>query len=313
MRIPTLEGVIPAIVTPFGPDLEVDEDSLRVLIRSVLQPEGITGLVVNGIAGEVDALTRAERERIVAIAVEEVPAGLPVIAGVEAPTAHDARSQVEAAAEAGAAAVLLQAPAAFARGITEAPEVAVEYVTEVGRAGVPIVLFQHQAATQRAYPLPLLLRLLEVPSIVAVKETVWEVGRYEQTVRAIRRERPATRVMLANDTLLLPCMVSAMPDGVLVGFASIAGREIARMWAAVLADRLDEARAIHESLAPLRDAIYASPPLAYYPRAKAALNLLGILPGRAVRSPLIEASAGDVDRVRAALIASGLLGSPPPS
>jgi 4-hydroxy-tetrahydrodipicolinate synthase len=237
----------------------------------------------------------------------EVPDGRLVVAGIAAATAADARAQVQSVGAAGADAVLLQAPASFARGVGEIPEVALRFVHEVAAEGLPVILFQHQVSTQRNYPLPLLLRLLELENVVAVKETIWDVARYEQTVDAVRRERPDVQVLLANDTLLLPCMVSAAPDGLLLGFAALAGEQIARMFRAVQEGDLNEARRLHAALAPLRDAIYAPPSLAYYPRMKAAFTMLGVLPNRRVRSPLVETSPEELDAVRTALTTSGLL------
>jgi 4-hydroxy-tetrahydrodipicolinate synthase len=300
-------GVLPALVTPFNNDHSVDESTLRGLIRHALTPSDAIGVVVNAVAAEADSLSRTERERVISLAREAVPEHFHVVTGIAAATAEDARSQTDAAAALGAHSILLQAPASFARGIADAPEIAVRYIREVARSGVPIVLFQHQANTLRSYPVSLLLRLLEIENVVAVKETIWDVARYEQNVAAVRRERPDVQVLLANDTLLLPCMISEMPDGLLLGFASLAGKQIAQLWRAVKSGQLDEARRLHAALAPLRDAIYANPALAYYPRMKAALHLLGILPNMTVRSPLIEASAEDIEIVRAALVSSGLL------
>lgn len=302
-----LTGVFPAPVTPFDDGLAVDEGTLRGLVKHALAPQGMTGVVVNAVAGEADALSAAEQTRIVEVVRSEVDGGRLVVAGIAASTAHSARSQVEAVAAAGADAVLLQAPGSFARGIGEAPEVALRFVREAARGGLPVILFQHQVSTQRAYPLPLLLQLLEIDNVVAVKETIWDVARYEQNVAAIRRERPDVQVLLANDTLLLPCLVSAMPDGLLLGFAALAGDLIAQMFRAVQAGDLHEARRLHDALAPLRDTIYASPSLSYYSRMKVALHLLGVLPNHRVRSPLVESSPEEIERVRAALTTSGLL------
>jgi 4-hydroxy-tetrahydrodipicolinate synthase len=304
-----LPGLVPAVVTPFDDLFQLDELALRGLVRKVLTASETVGVLVNGVAGEVEALSRQERERVIAITAEEASGKGPVIAGIEAATPSIARSDAERAAASGAAAVLLQAPAAFARGIAEAPDVALRYVREVARAEVPIFLFQHQFLSQRAYPLPLLLQLLEIENVIGIKETIWDVARYEQTVTAVRRERPDALVMLANDTLLLPCLVSAMPDGMMLGFASLAGEEISQLWRSVKNGRLDEARRLHSMLAPIRDAVYAPPGLAYYPRLKAGLQVLGLLPNRNVRPPLVTSTDETVEQLRAALFSSSLLAS----
>jgi 4-hydroxy-tetrahydrodipicolinate synthase len=301
-----LRGLVPAVVTPFNSKLQVDEAALAGLIAHALRPPEAVAILVNGIAGEVDSLQLQERSRNIEVA--RFAAGeRHVVAGIEAHTAVDARVQAESAAKAGADAVLLQAPAAFARGIAEAPDVAIAYVREVASGGVPIILFQHQFTSQRSYPLALLLRLMEIDGVAGVKETIWDVARYERTVTAIRHERPDAQVMLANDTLLLPCLVSAIPDGMMLGFASLAGQQIAGLWRAVFSGNLVEAMRIHREIAPLRDALYCPPALSYYPRLKAGLHLLGLLPTMEVRSPLVRCSAAELATMRDALTQSGLL------
>lgn len=302
-----LRGVLPAMVTPFRPDFALDEAAIGELIRSLLKVEGIMGLVVNGVAGEVSALTTDEQALVVRVVVQAANDRVPVIAGISAETPRGAARAAERAAHAGARGVLVQAPALFGRGIAQAPEVAVSYFREVAAVGSPLIVFQHQVGTGRAYPIPLLLRLLDIDNVVAVKETVWDAERYEAEVRAIRRHRPDTRILCGNDTILLSCLALGGYDGLLVGFATLVPELIVDLYEAVERGDLKAAQAVNDRLAALTEAIYAPPPINYYARMKAALVLLGRVPHAAVRPPVQPTPKAEIERLRAALCKARLL------
>ncbi|MGD0783995.1 MAG: dihydrodipicolinate synthase family protein, partial [Candidatus Aminicenantales bacterium] len=63
-------GAYTLLMTPFGPDLRLDEDGLRTLVRTQIEG-GIHGLAPLGVTGESPLLTDAEIRRVVEICVEE--------------------------------------------------------------------------------------------------------------------------------------------------------------------------------------------------------------------------------------------------
>src|SRR5438093_225720 len=75
-------GVMPANVLPFTSDLAIDEPAYRRHLRWLADTRGITGIVANGHASEVSSLSRDERKRSLAIALDEVGGACPIIAGV---------------------------------------------------------------------------------------------------------------------------------------------------------------------------------------------------------------------------------------
>jgi 4-hydroxy-tetrahydrodipicolinate synthase len=302
-----LAGVLPATITPFRDDYSIDQQALDCLVRSLLDVNGVTGIVVNGVAGEVGALSAEEQAEVVAVAASACGGRVPVVAGLTAETAQGAAKLTELAAAKGASGVLVQAPAVFGRGIAQAPEIAVAYFREVAAVGVPIIVFQHQIQTGRAYPAPLLLKLLEIANVVAVKETVWDAEQYEREVRAIRRHRPETRILCANDTILLPCLSFGIHDGLLVGFASMIPKLIVKLYDAISRGDLKAAQRTNDRLAPLTALVYASPPINYYSRMKAAMKIMGGLPNAIVRPPLHPSPGSEVDAIRGALKAAEIV------
>src|SRR5207244_7995016 len=77
-------GTMPANLLPFTADLAIDEAAYRKHLRWLVDTPGVTGIVANGHASEVSSLSREERKRALAIAVDEVAGACPGVAGVYA-------------------------------------------------------------------------------------------------------------------------------------------------------------------------------------------------------------------------------------
>ena len=73
------------------------------------------------------------------------------------------------------------------------------------------------------------------------------------------------------------------------------------------AGKLDEARQLHERITPTAEVFYAEPWVDMHNRMKEALVLLGRLPRAVVRPPLTKISTQEIERIRAALTAAGLM------
>src|SRR2546428_13240871 len=76
-----LSGIMPANLLPFTADLSIDEPAYRNHLRWLADTRGVTGIVANGHAAEVSSLSREERTRALAIALDEVGTRCPVVAG----------------------------------------------------------------------------------------------------------------------------------------------------------------------------------------------------------------------------------------
>jgi len=74
------QGCGTALITPFRPDLSLDEEGLRRLVRRQIEG-GIHFLVPCGTTGENPTLSREEHLRVVEITLEEAQKRTPVLAG----------------------------------------------------------------------------------------------------------------------------------------------------------------------------------------------------------------------------------------
>src|SRR3989442_7036174 len=94
-------GIMPANLLPFTADLSIDEPAYRSHLRWLADTRGVTGIVANGHAAEVSSLSREERTRALAIALDEVGPRAPVLPGAYPAGPHEAVALAPAAKASG--------------------------------------------------------------------------------------------------------------------------------------------------------------------------------------------------------------------
>jgi len=96
-------------------------------------------------------------------------------------------------------------------------------------------------------------------------------------------------------------------NGLLSGSGSVIADLQAKLFRAVRANDLATARQINDRIWLTAEAFYSEPWVDMHNRMKEALVMLGKLPRAAVRPPLVKISQAEVQRIRKALVAAGLL------
>jgi len=276
-------GVMPANVLPFTSDLAIDEPAYRRHLRWLADTRGVTGIVANGHASEVSSLTREERKRSLAIALDEVGGACPIIAGVYSDGTQEAVDLARDARDAGAAGVLVFPPTLFMWGAQLKPDMVRQHFSEIAaRADLPIVVFEYPPASGIGYAPETLARLAEIPQVVAVKDWSNEIVAFEANLRALRATgRPVS------------------------GMGSVTADLQAELFEACGKGDLDGARRINDRLAPLVSVFYAPPFVDMHNRMKEALVLLGRIPAAHVRPPLTPVSTMEREAIRRALALAG--------
>jgi 4-hydroxy-tetrahydrodipicolinate synthase len=93
-----IEGVLPALITPFTPERKIDETGFREIIEYVVE-QGVSGIVPCGTTGESATLTPKEHEQLINIAIDA--SNVPVIAGTGSNNTEEAIRFTIHAADAG--------------------------------------------------------------------------------------------------------------------------------------------------------------------------------------------------------------------
>jgi len=300
------QGVIPAVVLPFHEDLSIDQVSFRAHLRDVASVEGLSALTINAHSTEVGSCSFDEQRRGLAITAEEVGGRLPIVHGIYAEGSLEAARIAKMAAAGGAAALLVFPPGPFTMG--QRPEMAIEHFRRIADAAdLPMIAFQYPLSGGQGYPLATLLKIIEaVPRVAAIKDWCASPQLHERQVRTLQALKPAVNVLTTHSAWLLSSLVSGA-NGLLSGSGSVIAELQVKLFRAVRADDLATARHINERIWPTAEAFYAEPWVDMHNRMKEALVLMGRLPRAVVRPPLVKISTAEVERIRAALIAAGLL------
>jgi 4-hydroxy-tetrahydrodipicolinate synthase len=307
IRQPVLRDVVPAILTPFRDDLTVDAEQLQLLADRLAATDGVGAIFCTGHAGEVAALSRDERRQVVKLVVEATEGRRPVIAGVYTDSITDAVAMARDAREAGAAAVTVFAPPIFADGATLTSEMPFRFFEAVAKqAETPVVVFQFPPSSGLGYTTETLVRLAELPEVVAVKEGSADMAAYERNFRALSSLDSPVPVLTSNNTWLLASLAVGA-DGILSGSSSVVAALHAELWSAVQAGDLPAARAVNDRLYPLVQVFYRDPFINMHTRMKEALVMLGGLRSATVRPPLMPIGKEERDEIRGALQAAGLI------
>jgi 4-hydroxy-tetrahydrodipicolinate synthase len=280
-----LSGLLTAMVTPFQEDGRVDEDAAVAMARHLLA-NGSDGLVVCGTTGEAATMTDAEHLGMIRLIAQECGGDGVVVGGTGSNDTRHAVELTEQAVAAGVDAVLSVTPyynKPNARGIRR-------HFEEVARAagGTPVILYNIPGRTATNMPPELLADLATIDGIEGLKQS------NEAELQLI----DGLAVFAGNDDLLARTLDLGGAGGICVS-SHVVGPEMKRLF--------DEPARRAELDAALHD-VYAAMFVTASPApVKAALTLLGHRVG-GLRLPLVECDEAELEVVREALEAHGLLG-----
>lgn len=301
----SLSGVIPANILPFDEEGRIDAGEYRRHLTWLAGTPGVSGITCNGHAGEVAALDRGERRRAVAIAAETMAGRLPLIAGIYAENSAQAISLARDAQSEGADALLVMPPNALI--FDGRPDMAYRHHAELASAvGLPLVVFVYPAWTRMQYDTGTLIRICEIPNVVAVKEWSLDICVLERNLRAVRDLGRPVSVLSSFSTSLLPSLVLGA-DGILSGHGSVIADLQAGLLRAVGDGDLAGARTTYRRIQMLTAAVYRSPMGDMYTRMKEQLVMLGRQQRAVVRPPLCALSFQEREELRTVLVRAGLL------
>ncbi len=299
-------GVIPACILPFDENLAIDEAAFRQHLRDVTAVPGLSAITINAHSTEVASCSFDEQRRVLAIAGDEVGGKLPIVNGIYAEGSLEASRIARMAQDGGASALLVFPPGPFTLG--QRPAMAIDHFRRIADASdPPLVAFQYPLRSGQGYPLDTLLQLVAaVPTIRAIKDWTPEVPLHECQIRTLQALDPPVNVLSTNSAWLLSSLVLGC-KGLLSGAGSVIAHLQARLWRAVQDNDLAEARRINDRIWPVVEAFYADPFVDMHNRMKEALVLLGRQKRAVVRPPLVKLGTAEIARLKAALIAAGLL------
>ena len=283
-----IEGVLPALITPFTKDNEVDEEGLRQNIEFLIEG-GVSGIVPCGTTGESATLSMSEHEHVIEIAIN--CSTVPVVAGTGSNNTIEALELTKSAEDAGADAALLITPyynKPNDRGMI-AHFKAISHTVDL-----PLILYNVPSRTGINLKPEVVADLARESNIIGIKEAS---GNLEQITRIIELTQDEDFVIFSGDDALTLPIMALGGVGVISVVANVAPSLVVSMVKAFQKGELKKARKINIELAPLiRAAFLETNPIPI----KKAVELIGLSAG-ALRLPLASISADNEKKLRTAL------------
>jgi 4-hydroxy-tetrahydrodipicolinate synthase len=299
-----LRGSIVPLVTPFC-DGRVDEAALAALIEWQIA-SGSHGIGVTGSTGEPAALSLAERERVIALAVETARGRVPVVAGTGSANFEETLHLTRFARRVGADAALVVTPYYTRPG----QEGLYRYFRALAEAtDLPIILYNIPGRTATNLEPETTARLArDCPTIVGIKESNKDL---EHICRVMHRCGPTFAVYSGIELLCFPVLALG-GAGYVSATGNVLPREVARLYDLVVAGQWEEARQLHYHLLPMNDVLFIETnPVP----VKTALGLMGRIRPE-VRPPHAPLAPQHEARLREVMAGYGLLpegaGAPAP-
>jgi len=288
-----IEGCFTAVVTPFK-DGQVDFDCLAKLVDWQIE-QGVDGIVAVGTTGESATLDVDEHVAVIAATVKAAKGRVPVVAGAGGNATAEALALTEASERAGADALLHVTPY-YNRPNQEGLYRHFEAVAKSTK--LPIILYNVPTRTACDLLTDTVVRLVELPNIVAIKDATGNLVRGSELCAKVG-DRIA--VLSGDDGTSFP-LYACGSKGVISVVSNVAPRAMSDMWDAVKANDWERARKRHFELRVLSQMLFNEPSPA---PTKAALSLLGRCT-MDVRLPLVGASSALVEQLRTELRTLGL-------
>lgn len=164
-NIQQYKGVIPALMTVFDQNENIDEAGMRSLVNYVLEQK-VDGLYLTGSTGEGFLMTLEERKRVVEIVMDEVAGRVPVLVHVGAISTKLSIELAQHAYEAGADGVSSVPP--FYWKFTD--DQIFNYYKEIAEA-TPLPMIVYNVPLAGLFGIPMVKRLATVENIKGIKYT----------------------------------------------------------------------------------------------------------------------------------------------
>jgi 4-hydroxy-tetrahydrodipicolinate synthase len=291
-----LRGIIPPLVTPFTPGAQdLDEDALRAEVRYLLDV-GVHGLTLCGSTGEGHTLSVDETVRCAEIAVQEARGQVPVVVGIIRDSTREVVRYGQALKQVRGVDALQITPVHYL--FQPGPDGTCAYYAEIGEAvGLPIVIYN--VVPWNTVSPATLLRLSEIPHVIAVKQSGGDIHKLAELLRA---NQGRLQVLSAVDDLLYPSFALGA-QGAIAAILTVVPHLAVALWDAVQQGNHAAARTLHERMLPVWSALNHPDMSA---RTKAAITLQGRNVGEA-RRPLLPVSEAVLEGIADALAQAGVL------
>ena len=292
----SIQGSIPALITPMLDDGQVDYATLRKLIDWHIA-EGTDAIVVVGTSGESPTVTVDEHCEIIRVSVEQAAKRIPIIAGGGANSTAEAIELAKFAQKVGADAQLQVVP--YYNKPTQ--EGLYQHFKAIAEAvpGLPVILYNVPGRTVADLQHDTVIRLAQVPGIIGIKEATSNIERAQWLIRDVPKH---FAVFSGDDATAVALMLCGGAGNISVT-ANVAPRLMHELCVAATQGHVQEAMRIQFQLLPVHKNLFVE---ANPIPVKWAMQRMGLC-GPKLRLPMTVLSESQQPLVEAALKASRLI------
>ena len=202
-----LRGVMPALLTPFDAQQNIDRASLRRLVRFNIE-QGVDGVYVGGSTGEAFVQSLSEREEVLEIVAEEAKGKITLIAHVGCVSTAESQQLAAAAKRYGFDAVSAVTPFYYPFSFEEHCD---HYRAIIDSAdGIPMVVYNIPALSGVKLTLEQINQLVTLPGVGALKQTSGDLYQMEQ----IRRAHPELVLYNGYDEIFASGLLAGADGGI---------------------------------------------------------------------------------------------------
>lgn len=279
-----LSGVMPALVTPFDADGQIDFKAFETHLAN-LRAAGVTGWVPCGSSGEYNFMTDEERDQVLQFVKDFAQPGEILIAGTNAPSTAGVIAHTLRAKAMGYDAVLLATP--FYTKPTQA-ELVQHFKTVLDATDMPIVLYSYPDKDGVELGWEVLDALADDPRIIGIKESS---GSLQRAIGIATRYKDRIQLVSGSDDIALDFMLWGA-DSWICGPANCMAKAVCDLDRTFKAGDLDKAKS---QMATLYTAMNILESGKFVQKLKYGCELQGTPVGecRAPLGPLTDAEKAD--------------------
>jgi 4-hydroxy-tetrahydrodipicolinate synthase len=293
-----LHGCGTALVTPFKRDESIDEPALRGLVRWQVE-SGIDFLVPCGTTGETPTLSHDEWLRVVDLTVEVADGRVPIMAGATSNNTREAVAKAKEVSSRPGVDYILTATPYYNKPTQEGIYQHFKAIAEASEK--PLVLYNIAGRTGTNIETPTLLRLAEIPNIIAVKEASGNISQIAEVCASV----PEDFLVFSGDDSVTLAVIGLGGVGIISVVSNEIPAEMARMTRAALSNKWDTARLLFRKYLPLMQANFME---SNPGPAKAVLAMMGRME-EVLRLPLVPMKEENRAKLEKIIAEVGLLQS----
>jgi len=237
-----LQGIFPALVTPFNPDESVSLAAVRENIHLYNQTK-VAGYVVLGSTGESVLLSREESDSILTAAKEAASASKVLVAGTGAESTAETIVRTKRAAALGYPFALVKTPYYY-KPAYRAENYLQHYRAVADASPIPVLLYSVPVFTGVTLETAEILALAQHPNIVGIKDSSGSIQRIGEVVSSAP---PSFTVFTGGAAVIYPALAVGA-KGAILALAAALPEKCAEVFELFQNGRHDEARQLQHAL-----------------------------------------------------------------